>query len=115
MRNGTGKNFNLCIGNTTVITISINTTIITSYSTQNIVTLSKGTYLVSMKMFGTNPDDYGIIVHTVNLQQMIPIPTQNITVTANYSIILPEVIPVIQTVNVMNIIIRKLLMKNFRS
>ena len=102
--NSTGKKFNLCIGNTIVITVITNTTVITSYSTQNIVTLSKGTYMVSIKMFGTHPNNYGIIVHTMTLQQMIPISPQNVSMISNYSLILPEVIPVIQPVNVTNII-----------
>ena len=102
--NSTGKKFNLCIGNTNVITVITNTTVITPYSTQNIVTLSKGTYMVSIKMFGTHPNNYGIIVHTMTLQQMIPISPQNVSMISNYSLILPEVIPVIQPVNVTNII-----------
>jgi hypothetical protein len=100
LKNSTGKKFNLCIGNTAVITVTINTTVIKSYSAQNIVTISKGTHLVSMRMLGTNPNNFGIIVHAVNLQQLIPIYVQNVTIVLNYSIILPE----IGTVNVMHTI-----------
>ena len=88
--NSTGKTFSLYFGTTPVITVTTNTTVIKSYSTQNIVMLSAGKYLINMKMYGTKMNNYGIILHTINVQQMIPINSQNITGMQNYINILPD-------------------------
>jgi len=43
------------------------------YSTQTNISLTTGFQIVSMFMYGSQPDSWGFLIHKVTLQQLLPI------------------------------------------